>query len=436
MAFQVSDRQRRWLDALLVMSTVVVGIILIGYLSTIFFFFGDVVLVFFLAWLMAFILSPIVGTLVRHIPRLPRIAAVALVYGVLLGAIILLAVVVADMLATSISSFINNIPELRDRLPAILAPWQTRLDGVGLRQIDLAAQASTFLANVNSYASQLVGPLQQLAIASLGALGNLLIVVILSLYMVADRDRILSFLFRLVPQEYAVEARLLETSVAQSFGGFLRGQAFMGLIYAAIAAGTSILLGLDFLPVTSTTSGLLQAIPFFGPFLSWLPPVLAAILFKPEATLPAIALMTVGWFVVMNLIQPRLMEQAVGIHPIVVLGSVLIGSKVAGITGAIFGIPVAAVISAFFFHYFGRSGDRTALTTRAARRLADREGRSVRVPRPPGRPPDIAPAAAPLEVAPHGAGADWADGADGAAAPDAPGVRDAPDAPGPANVPG
>ena len=43
--------------------------------------------------------------------------------------------------------------------------------------------------------------------------------------------------------------------------------------------------------------------------------------------------MGVGWILVMNVLQPRLMQEAVGIHPIVVLGSVLIGSKVAGITG-------------------------------------------------------------------------------------------------------
>src|SRR5439155_22068351 len=130
----------------------------------------------------------------------------------------------------------------------LLAPWQARLNGIGLGQIDLATQANAFLSNLNSYASQLVGPLQQLAVASLGVLGNLLIVVILSLYMVVDRDRIMSFLFRLVPPNYADEAALLEVSVAQSFGGFLRGQALMGLVYGLVAAITSGIFGLDFLP--------------------------------------------------------------------------------------------------------------------------------------------------------------------------------------------
>ena len=77
-------------------------------------------------------------------------------------------------------------------------------------------------------------------------------------------------------------------------------------------------------------------------------------LLKPEVLLPTLIAMAIGWIIVMNVLQPRLMEQAVGIHPIVVIASVLIGSKIGGIAGAIFGIPIAAVVSAFFFHILGQ----------------------------------------------------------------------------------
>jgi hypothetical protein len=93
--------------------------------------------------------------------------------------------------------------------------------------------------------------------------------------------------------------------------------------------------------------------------------------------------MAIAWFVTMNILQPRLMSGAVGIHPIVVLGSVVIGSKIAGIAGAIFGIPIAAVISALFFHWVARSREHGAVADRAAQRVAAREGREVRRPRDP-----------------------------------------------------
>jgi predicted PurR-regulated permease PerM len=397
MAIQLNDRERRWLDALIILATVAAAFVVVGYLSTVFFFLGDIVLVFFLAWLLAFILSPLVTGLARVVPGLTRVGAVVVVYTLLLGAFSLLVVVVAQALAGSISDFIEGVPKLSQDLPTVLAPWQERLASIGLGQIDLVAQGRAFLVNLNDYAAQLVGPVQQLAVASLGAIGSLLLVLILSLYMISDRDNIMSFLFRLVPPAYAEESRLLEVSVARSFGGFIRGQAILGILYGLVATVAGVVFGLDYLPVVASASGVLMAIPFFGPFVSWMPPVLVAILLRPDAVVPVLIVMAVGWFVVMNVISPRVMQNAVGIHPIVVLGSVLVGSKVGGIAGAIFGIPIAAVVSAFFFQYLGRTRPAGTVTTRAARRLAAREGHTVRVPREPagGVDPDLDDGGAP-----------------------------------------
>jgi hypothetical protein len=85
----------------------------------------------------------------------------------------------------------------------------------------------------------------------------------------------------------------------------------------------------------------------------------------------------------MNFLQPRIMATSLRIHPIVVLGSVLVGLKVAGIPGAIFGIPVAAVISALFLHALNRRRSNGPVAARAAQRVQNREGRAVRQPREP-----------------------------------------------------
>jgi predicted PurR-regulated permease PerM len=387
----VTDRQRRWLTAVLVLGAIVLAMVAVELTASVFYAFGDVILVFFLAWLLAFILSPVVAGLTRLVPVLPRIGAVVLVYATLVGAIVLVVVLVAGALAQSITAFVQGVPQLRGQLPELLAPWQERLSSFGFDQVNLVAQATSFLDNLATYAAQLAGPVQQLAVASFGALGSLLLVLILSLYMVVDRDAILSFLFRVVPPGMKEEARLLETSVARSFGGFLRGQAILGIVYAAVAALASAVLGLPYLPVTTAAAGVLMAIPFFGPFVAWAPPVIVAILTPGEHALPAAIVMGVGWVAVMNVLQPRLMQEAVGIHPIVVLGSVLIGSKIAGVTGAIFGIPVAAVLSAFFFHFLILTREPSPIATRAARRLEEREGRPIRVPHEPvpGVDPDV-----------------------------------------------
>lgn len=376
-------RDRRLVTTILALAAVALFFVVIGQLGSVFFYFGDILLTFFLAWLLAFIISPIVARMVNVIPRLPRALATIVVYTGVVAILVVIVVLAAGALATSISQLVASLPDIRANLPEIVRPWQDRLNAVGLGQINLVDQATAILDNLDQIAGALVAPLQQIAVASLSVVGTMLIVFFLSIYMVVDRDQVLAFMFRLVPPTYAEEARLLQTSVSRSFGGFLRGQALMGVVYFLIALGTNLLLGLPLVALTSVLAGLLQMIPFFGPFASWAPPVLVALVLQPESLVPTLILMIIGWFIVMNVMQPRIMQGAVGIHPIVVLGSVLIGSRIAGIPGAIFGIPIAAVVSAFFFQFLHRtSGDRS-VTGRAARRLADREGRPVRIPREP-----------------------------------------------------
>jgi predicted PurR-regulated permease PerM len=379
----LTPRLQTWLTALVTLGCLVAFFVVVDYVGKWYAFFSDVIMIFFLAWLLAFILSPVANGLLHLFPRLPRAYAVIFVYALLIGVLVVAALWIATSLYNSISTLVTHWPsdqELKDKLQ----PTQEWLNSIGAGQIQLYEQVKVVTDNLKNGASNLVKPLGEIAFATAGVFGNLLFIFFLSLYMAVDRDHIESFLLRLVPPNYTEEAQLLEKSVSRSFGGFLRGQALMGLIYGLISAAASLLLGLPFTPVTAASSGFLQAIPFFGPFISWAPPVLVAVFFKPEAALPVLIIMIIGWFVLMNIIQPRLMSEAVGLHPVVVLGSVLIGSKIAGIPGAIFAIPVAAVISAFFFYYLRHRPVRAAsVAVRAAQRVEAREGRPVRVPRLP-----------------------------------------------------
>ena len=384
MEIQLPESERRWLHAALVLGTLVLGLVLIAQISVILVFFSDILLVLLLAWLLAFMLSPLVSLIRRAFPRLPRVVVVGAIYVALFLGLSGITLVVAGSLASSIAGFVTELPNLQARLPEILAGFQNTLQNLGF-QIDLVAAGRDLLGNLGDLGDKLVGPLTDLALFSLGIVGNLLIVIFLSLFIVLDRDHIVAYLNRLVPPQYSETARLFETSVSESFGGFIRGQAIQGLIFAGVAAVAHLAFGLEFLPASAALAGVIQMIPFFGPFFSWAPPVVVAILTKPEAVIPTLVVMGVGWFVVSNIVVPRVMSRAVGLHPVVVLVAVLIGIKVAGIAGAIFALPFAAIIAAFVQHFLARNAAVPRdVTTRAAKRVGEREGRVVRVPTPPG----------------------------------------------------
>jgi predicted PurR-regulated permease PerM len=86
-------------------------------------------------------------------------------------------------------------------------------------------------------------------------------------------------------------------------------------------------------------------LPFVGPGLALLPPIVIAAAFVPGAFIPVALVLFLVQALIMNLLVPRLMKKTSGVHPIVTILSVLVGAQIAGIWGALFGLPVAAVIS-------------------------------------------------------------------------------------------
>src|ERR1700690_872495 len=106
-SFNLNPRQQRWLTALLVVATLAFGFVVVDYVGKWIAFFGDVIMVFFLAWLLAFILSPIANGLVRLFPRLPRPIAVIVVYSLLIVGIIAAVLLIAQQLYNSINSLVS-----------------------------------------------------------------------------------------------------------------------------------------------------------------------------------------------------------------------------------------------------------------------------------------------------------------------------------------
>ena len=381
-ASALSPREHRWLEVVLILGAIALSFVVLGQLAGVWTLFSDLILTFFFAWLLGFILEPIAARLARF---MPRVLAVTIAYGTVAIVAFGLVVAAASALFASTTQFLANLDQFQANLVAVIQPISDWLRSLGFDQVNISTQIGSILTTLASQAQTVLGPLQDVAVASVGFIGNLLIVFFLAIFISIDRAAIGSFLMRLVPPAYGSEAHLLTESVGRSFGGFIRGMVVIGGTYALVALACNLALGLDYAALTTTASGVLMAIPFFGPFIAWAPPVIVAAVTKPDVLLPALAIMGVGWFVTQNVIQPRILAGAVGLHPVVVLASVLIGMKLFGIAGALFGLPVAAVISSFFFYFLRRTAnpDERSVAARAARRLAEREGRPARVLREP-----------------------------------------------------
>ncbi|MDQ4034299.1 MAG: AI-2E family transporter [Chloroflexota bacterium] len=355
----IGPRERWWLVLFLALGSVYFGFLVAERVLDLLAGFGTILLIIFLAWLLAFVMSALVAGMEERIdlPR-PRI-----VVGAYLLALVVFGFVVfytGAAMTQQVAELARNYPNTERDILGVLADWERGLQ-FGRLRIDLTDLYAGAVGGLEQIGSEIVEQAQNIAGVTIAALGSLLLIIVISLYMLMDSRRILSRLRAAVPRRYRDEADLFERSISRAFGGFLRAQLILAVMQALLVAVVGTAFGIPYLFLWGTISALAMLIPFFGPPLALLPPIVGAVLFAGGAAIPVAVILFAVQTVIVNWLQPRLMRGALGLHPILVLVGLLLGAQVAGVWGALFGIPVIAVIWVFVSYALFRTVPNAAL---------------------------------------------------------------------------
>jgi predicted PurR-regulated permease PerM len=355
----IGPRERRWLVIFLLLGSAYFGFLLIERLLGFVTGFGSILLILFLAWLLAFVMSPLVAWLEGRL-ALPRPSVVVSVYLATLVIVGFVLFYTGAAITQQVAELARNYPRAERDIIATLEGWESGLQ-FGRLQIDLTDLYASAVTGVEQLGREVVEQAQGIAGVTIAALGSLLLIIVISLYMLMDSGRILGRLRAVVPRRYTEEAALLERSVARAFGGFLRAQLILAGFQAILVAVVGTAFAIPYLFLWGTISALAMLIPFFGPPLALVPPIVGAALFAGGALIPVAIILFVVQTVLVNWLQPRLMRGALGLHPILVLVGLLLGAQLAGVWGALFGIPVIAVIWVFVSYLVFRTLPNAAL---------------------------------------------------------------------------
>jgi predicted PurR-regulated permease PerM len=329
---------------------VIAWIVAIGLIGLIAQQFFAIITMFFLAWLLAFLLDPVVNVVVNRVPILPRGLTAALVFVVVLVIAMVLLVAIASSVLNSLISVISRAGTFTDAIVQALAPLQQQLNELNI-SIDLEAAVEGFVEQLRTSSAGLLSQVLQSGVL-LFTQGTAIIFI--AVVMVANKSRFLAFLRRLVPENRMPLFEDFLAATSKSFGGFIRGQFGLAGLYGVIVAVIAITFGVPFVALTALVTAALQSIPYFGQLVSWIPLVLMTLVFKPDVLLPVTVLLVISLLVVQNIVSPRVMGTAVGLNPILVLAAVFVGAQVAGVLGAVFGVPVLAVASTLFSAWLDR----------------------------------------------------------------------------------
>jgi predicted PurR-regulated permease PerM len=336
-------RQSRLVDILVAVLLIIAGIYLIQLLWRIGLQFAHVLLLFFVAWVMSFLLTPLVEAL-QHF-RLPRVLAVALIY-VLLGGLITMLVLLA------LPGVVSEGNALAAQFPAYAAETQSwigwghaELARRGISDDYLVRLSQDALGRFQGLSTNLTLNLLSVATSVITALVNLIVVLVLSFYMMLDGHNIADRLVKITPTRARGKVLLLFDSVGRSFGAFARAQFLLAFLSGVFTAVVLSIFHVGYAGVAAGLAAVGMLIPFLGPLLAIIPPLLIAAFWVTSVGqfVWIFAILWVTQQVLVNVLAPRLLGDVVGMHPLLVLFALFGGATVAGIWGALFGVPIAAV---------------------------------------------------------------------------------------------
>jgi len=320
------------------------------------------------AVILAFLLNPIVGFLNSRL-RMPRWLAVILVYLLLLILLILLPLILIPAVIDAVRAIDIDVVNLLEKATSWL---QRSLESI--RHIKILRFQADLSPLVDPALEMLTGVMPQAMVPSPDQIFNsipsalelakgvastvvgavvwmlfaFLFTLIYSIYVSLDLPKFGNAFLDSIPAPYRAEYARLGFLIRQVWGAYFRGQLFVCLTIGAIVGVGDAALGVPGALVLGIVAGLLEVLPNVGPILAAVPAVLIALL-QGSSVLPVsngvFALIVIAFYFVAqqvenNIIVPRIIGQAIDVHPIVIMAGVIVGASAGGLLGALMAAPL------------------------------------------------------------------------------------------------
>lgn len=305
---------------------------------------------FVIGIIIAYIFDPPVKALMNR--GLGRMAAVLIVYFAIIGA-------AAALLSFLLPLVYREAMRLMDILPSYAIRAKEYLDGIYIRfsrsltpelreavrnNIDYIQQI--IISQVNSLTDKLMGFFEGLV--------NWIIALVVSFYLLKDKDYFLSLLEYMIPVRLRQDTSRIGSEIDSVLMGFIRGELLVALVVGALASIGFLIIDLNFAILMGIITGVGNIIPYFGPILGGVPVAVVGLMESPAKAIWAIAVVVVIQQLESGIITPKIMGDSVGMHPVFIIMSLLVAAHFFGLVGMLLAVPVAAVIKVFVLYIFDK----------------------------------------------------------------------------------
>jgi predicted PurR-regulated permease PerM len=302
----------------------------------------DALLLIYISMLVAIGLSPIVTVIQRRrgrrAQRLPRWAAILIIYLAIIGTV----VGIASLL---VPPLVEQARQLWAAFPEMLHRAQVWLVERGLLSREFTVTEAVQQAPVDTDA---VGTVISAIFAVVGGAFGVLTVLIVTFYLLVDADSIVVTFLRLFPQSERPRVHDACRRVSTKVSAWLGGQLLLAAIIGSTAALGLWLMGVPYFYVLALVAAVGEMIPVVGPLIAAIPAIIVALTVSPALALGVAIFFIVQQQVENHVLVPKVMERQVGVSAVSVILALLLGGSLLGIVGAILAVPTAAILQVLF----------------------------------------------------------------------------------------
>jgi len=280
----------------------------------------DIILLFFVAFILMSALSPLVDRLVRL--KIPRVLAVLLTF-------FLIIIFISVLLTAGLTPLIYQTSSLSQKLADVIAV---------LLQINFVDQSI-----IHQEMANLSGQLVNITFDVFKNLVSFISVLVVTIYMMLDRHKIENYTTSFFASRQEKAKKILRL-IEDRLGVWLRSQVMLSITIGVLIYIGLVILGVEFALPLAIIAGLLEVVPVIGPIISAIPAVLISLTVSP-----VLALLVAGLYLAVQQIEghvivPQVMKRVVGLNPLLVILAISVGGRLLGIGGALLAVPIAVVI--------------------------------------------------------------------------------------------
>jgi predicted PurR-regulated permease PerM len=313
---------------------------------------GTLFLVLLIACLVALVLAPPVRLVSRV---LPTGLAIPVVYLALVALVAAIAIVLASPLASQITTFQHNLPSLTRTANRDLVNLQNDLNRHGIK-VHIQKQGQSALSTLQKTVLKRSGDIVNFSkglLSSVVSIGiDLVLILVLSVYLLIYGEAIGALVRRLMPTGDGTRDDDYPSQVQHAVSSYVRGQLLFSFVMGASATIIIVVFGLVGLFPAGEHYGvffgafyaLMEFIPYVGPIVGPIPPLLVALFQHPISALWLLLAFIALQQLEGHVVAPQLFRRSLRINPILIILALLIGDKLYGIPGALVALPVISVI--------------------------------------------------------------------------------------------